>query len=210
MERKDESKKGDDVMAVKKVTAEFSGDLAELNESGQSIYSGDLKVSETAGMYSAIVRAYDDAGNVSIAKSNEIEVTIWKPPKTNWTKYDRFNWTDYNRIKNNLQWLYEKVCELYKPFSIADMGDDIKSYRAYWTVAFFNAWEQNLDTINKNMFVQDYGQKQTFYENGVFIQWNELNRIESAILNMRQILDNQQAGLRRIPFRLGAFKEVRV
>lgn len=184
----DESKKGCDGMAIERVTAELGDKTDALRETTDSNYEGDI----------------------SVAKSREIEVTIWRPPKVNWTANDRFNFVDYNRIKNNLKWLHEKAIELYQSFPISDMGEDIESYTSYWPVAFFNAWEQNLETINKNIFVQNYGQKQTFYENGVFIQWNELNRIEGATLRMRQILDSQEAGLKRLSFRLGNFKGVRV
>lgn len=206
---KDEIKKGGIPLAIKRVTAELGNSNAELKKSQQEVYSGDLIAPKNGGYYSATVKAHDDAGNIAVAKSNEIEVTIWKPPKTNWKSTDRFNWKDYNRIKNNLKWLHEKVCELYKSFSVEDMGDDISSYSSYWEVKFFNAWENNLETINKNMFSQNYGQKQRFFENGAFIQWNELNRIESAILRMHDILESQESGIRRIPFRFGLYKEVR-
>lgn len=197
-------------MAVERVTAELENSHTELKENSESIYSGELKTPEFGGMYSATVKAYDDAGNVSIEKSDEIKVTIWKQPKTDWKSMDKFNWRDYNRIKNNLTWLHEKACELYKHFPIDDMGEDIRDYRTYWEVRFFNAWENNLETINQNMFYQNYGQKQRFFENGVFIKWNELNRIESAILRMHDILESQENGIRKIPFRFGMFKEVRV
>ena len=197
-------------MAIERVIAELGNSHTELKENPETIYSGELKTPERGGNYSATVKAYDDAGNVAIAKSNEIKVTIWKPPKTNWKSTDKFNWSDYNRIKNNLKWIHEKACELYKPFKIDDMGEDIRDYRTYWEVRFFNAWEENLDTINKYMYSQNYGKRQRFYENGPFIQWNELNRIEGAILRMREILDSQESGIRRIPFRFGLYKEVRI
>lgn len=159
--------------------------------------------------YSITGKENDNEENIGIKKSREVEETIWKPPKTDWKPTDKFNWIDYNRIKNNLTWLHKKACELYKTFSIEDMGDDIYSYSEYWKVEFFNAWEENLEIINKNMFFQNYGQKQRFFENGVFVQWNELNRIEDAILRMHDILESQESGIRRIPFRFGLYKEVR-
>lgn len=134
----------------------------------------------------------------------------WREPKTDWNSDDRFNFADYNRIKNNLQWLYEKAIVLWKPFEIVDMGADIKDYLSYWQVQYFNAWEQNLDIINQNIFTQDYGVTQRFFENGPFIKWDELNRIESATLAMRGILDRQEYGLKRMEFRLGAYKDVRI
>lgn len=191
------------------MTAELKNSSAELKKSVGEIYSGNLTTPREGGYYSATVKAYDNAGNVAISKSNEIEVTIWKPPKTDWKSTDRFNWKDYNRIKNNLSWLHKKACELYKNFQIDEMGEDINNYSSYWDVKFFNAWENNIDIINKNMYVKNYGNKQRFFENGVFIQWNELNRIESAILQMHDILESQEKGIRRLSFRFGLYKEVR-
>lgn len=133
----------------------------------------------------------------------------WTEPKTNWVSTDRFNIADFNRIKNNLQWLYEKAVKLYKNFDIADMGEDITSFESYWNVAFFNAFESNVETINNTIYTQDYGISQRFFENGPFIKWDELNRIETACLRMKDILHRQKIGLRKIPFSLGNMKGVR-
>lgn len=134
----------------------------------------------------------------------------WQEPKVNWSSTDRFNLRDYNRIKNNLKWLHEKANMLYKMFDIVDMGDDMTEYTARWSAESFNAFEDNLATINANIFTKDYGIAQRFYANAPFIKWDELNRIESATLNMKKILVNLEAGLPRLAFRLGANKEVKV
>ena len=134
----------------------------------------------------------------------------FKEPKTDWTEKSRFNIEDYNRIKNNLEWLYQKAVYLNRPFEIEDMGEDIFDYISYWKVSYFNAFEDNIEVINKNILTKDYGTPQKFYENGAFIRWTELNRIESAILSMKNILDNHEKGLQKIPFVLGRFKEIRV
>lgn len=196
-------------MAVERVTADIGKENLQLENTEDNLYEGSVTAPDIGGNYSVQISAYDDAGNISQA-SEMVEVSIWHTPKTDWKPTDRFNFVDYNRIKNNLQWLHDKVEELYKSFSIEDMGEDIKDYTSFWKPKYFNAWEKNLDIINSNMFKQDYGVSQRFFENGVFIQWNELNRLESAILRMRDILDREEAGLRRIPFRLGNFKEVRI
>ncbi len=201
-------------MAIKEVTATLAEETTNLESKQDSIYSGNLTAPKENGIYSVQVSAYDDAGNVT-TDNTEVEVTLWHTPKTNWKPTDRFNFVDYNRIKNNLTWLHEKAQELWKPFNIEYMGEDLKEPEPFepappWKVRFFNAWEENLDTINKNIFTQDYGERQIFFENGAFIQWNELNRIESAILEMRDILDRQEAGLRKLSFRLGTFKGVKI
>ena len=209
MERDDESEKGGHGMAITQVTAELSDEITQLQNTSGDDYSGSLTAPYPYGDYDVEVQAYDDAGNITTA-TKELKVTKWRTPKVDWKPTDRFNFVDYNRIKNNLEYLHERAVQLYRQFSIADMGEDILVYTAYWNVDVFNLFEKNLETINKNAYTQDFGVSQTFYPNGVFIKYDELNHIESAILSIRMVFDNQEAGLRRIPFRLGAFKEARV
>lgn len=137
-------------------------------------------------------------------------MAVWTEPKIDWSSTDRFNISDYNRIKNNIQWLCDKANELYASFSYTDMGNDIVSYDSYWKVEFFNAFEENIETINRNIFTKDYGISQRFFENGPFIKWDELKRIENACLSMKDILQRQEAGkTTRLYFRLGNMKGVR-
>lgn len=194
---------------IEKVTATVAEETTDLKESN-SVYTGELTAPMDSGSYPVTVSAYDDSGNVTVNTSTVAEVTLWHTPKTNWKATDRFNYVDYNRIKNNLTYLHDLAQEVYKQFSIVDMGADIEDYTGWFTAAAFNAFESNLETINKNIFTQDYGVSQRFFNNGQFIKWDELNRIESATLQMNDILDRQKAALRKLPFRLGAFKEVRI
>lgn len=194
---------------IEKVTATVAEETTDLKESN-SVYTGELTAPMDSGSYPVTVSAYDDSGNVTVNTSTVAEVTLWHTPKTNWKATDRFNYVDYNRIKNNLTYLYELAQEVYKQFSIVDMGADIEDYTGWFTAASFNAFESNLETINKNIFTQDYGVSQRFFDNGQFIKWDELNRIESATLQMNDLLERQKATLRKLPFRLGAFREVRI
>lgn len=134
----------------------------------------------------------------------------WIEPKTDWNKNDRFNYSDYNRIKNNLDYIAKKTEQLVKPVEVSDMGDDITSYLAYWDVNVFNMFETNLEAIARASYGKDYGDAKTFYENGMFIKYDELNRIESATLDIYNMLMAQESGLRKIPFVLGRFREVRI
>lgn len=197
-------------MAITKVTATVDSDTTVLGQDNATTYSGELTASTESGDYPVTVAAYDDAGNVAVDTSAVAEVSLWHTPKTNWTVNDRFNYADYNRIKNNLTYLHELAQEVYKQFSIVDMGEDIEDYTGWFTASAFNAFETNLETINKNIFTQDYGVSQRFFDNGQFIKWDELNRIESATLQMNDLLESQKATLRKLPFRLGAFREVRI
>ena len=174
----------------------------------------DLTAEEIADIEK--LRTFYPITNISNNYYCEMSVTYqslnygWLTPKTDWKSTDRFNFVDFNRIKNNFLFLHEKAQKLWHTFQIENMGEDILSYEAYWEVSKFNAFEKNLESINKNIFTQNYGYSKTFFENAPFIKYDELNRIESAILSMYKILQNQETALRKIPFRLGAYKEVRI
>lgn len=128
--------------------------------------------------------------------------------KTDWESSDRFNASDYNRIKGNLNFLHERAEQFYPNFGIIDMGAD-KGYADYPYAKEINNFEKNLETINKNVYTQNIGMTSTFYSNGAFIQWNELNRIESATLRIYEMLNRLEAGLPVLAFRLGNVKGVR-
>ena len=130
----------------------------------------------------------------------------WIEPKTDWTSTTRFNIDDYNRIKNNLTYLHETALLRVGAIEIEDMGEDLTEYTGYWEVDKFNAFENNLHAITAKVINADIGLKKTFYENGPFIDFAELNRIESTTLRIKNTLDNLSAGLRGIPFVLGQFK----
>lgn len=133
----------------------------------------------------------------------------WTEPKTNWSAEDRFNIADFNRIKNNILWLHQKAIMLYKNFNIEDMGEDVTTFKSYWNVAFFNAFETNIEAINKSIYTQDFGISQKFFENGPFIKFDELNRIENSCLSMKEVLERQESGLKRLPIRLGNMKGIK-
>lgn len=144
-----------------------------------------------------------------------METAEWITPKTDWSgssdssgNYtgDYFNYTDYNRIKNNLSFLHGLSEELYPDYDIEDMGDD-KTVSDYVYADEINTFENNLVTINENTYNTDYGTAQSYLVNGAFIDYNELNRIESAMLNIYTRLNRQYTERRRLPFRLGKREE---
>jgi hypothetical protein len=135
----------------------------------------------------------------------------WTTPKIDWYGYtddngdyqgDRFNASDYNRIKNNIQYLRDIAVQMYADFDIADMGGD-KSYSDYPYADEINLIENNLDIVTANTFRKDYGTKQIYTDNGAFIDFAELNRIESASLDLYNQLKSQYEGRRMLTFMLG-------
>lgn len=135
----------------------------------------------------------------------------WITPKTNWVDGDRVLNKDYNRIKNNIQYLFENGGDIWSA-GITDMGNDrastdISPYR----YAKFNLFEENLENLNNSgPLVLTIGSKKVFYGNGQFIDAEELNRIESATLELYTLMDSINKAKRRLDFRLGTFKEIRI
>ena len=196
---------------IERVEADFNGQTKQLQEAAVNNYAGAFNSPEASGNYPVGITAVDDGGNITTKTAlYAVDVSGWQIPKTNWKPTDRFNIGDYNRIKRNLEILHDLVEQLYISFSIEDMGSTKTSYLDFFYASEINRFESNLETINRNMFTQDYGISQRFFDNGPFIKWDELNRIEGAMLQMRDILDRQKAGLRRLPFRLGNMKGERI
>ena len=199
---------------IERVEATFASQSKQLNKVKEK-YEGEFSEPNASGFYGTEVRAYDDSGNVTVANERNtegmlVEVIKWHPPKVNWKITDRFNIQDYNRIKNNLEYLNERASKLYAQFIIEEMGPDKETYRSYYYAYEFNRFERNLEVINKHILTQDYGVSQKFYDNGHFIDYRELNRLEGAILEMNILLDNLEAGLARLSFRLGDWKGVKI
>lgn len=140
----------------------------------------------------------------------------WITPKTDWKvrtdeqgKYvgDYFGIEDYNRIKNNIQFLHTLAVKMYENFKISDMGDD-KGYADYPYADEINIIENNLEILAENTFRKNYGKKQVYVDNGRFIDHEELNRIESVLLDMYNRLTGQYNGRRMLAFMFGSREAV--
>lgn len=131
----------------------------------------------------------------------------WIAPKTDWNEQSRMNAVDYNRIKNNLQVLAELVGSVYCTVTIAEMGED-KEFSSWYFAKEFNRFESNLEIINQAAYQKDIGDKKTFFDNGPFIDYKELNRIESSMLEFYERASLQKKTLPRLSFRMGNVKGV--
>lgn len=134
----------------------------------------------------------------------------WQTPKTDWYGEviegvyvgDRFNAVDYNRIKNNLIYLRDLATTVYESFNIETVSND-KTTADFFYADEINAMERNLDTINNNTLKRNYGTRVTFSANGNTPVYTELNRLESAILDLYDRLSNQSEGRRTLTFNFG-------
>lgn len=120
-------------------------------------------------------------------------MAAWVTPKTNWYGAtsngvytgDYFTAVDFNRIKNNLVYLrdYAVTTLEYPVFQINDLGTD-RGYSDFFYAHEMNALEENLDIINNHTLLLDYGTAPVYYANGPAMTFEELNRLEGAILDL--------------------------
>lgn len=129
----------------------------------------------------------------------------WETPKTNWVKTDRINFADYNRIKNNLAYLRDMAEQLYQEFNIT-VDPDKDKYSLWPYPSEINRLEENLETIRSRTYPFQTGQKRTYYGNVPTIDWQELNRLESACKLIYDNLQGQAEGKRRLSYRLGGLR----
>ena len=136
---------------------------------------------------------------------------MWQTPKTNWYgsvdanghyEGDRFNAVDFNRIKNNLEYLREMAIKMYKEFSIVSLGSD-RTPADYFYADEINRLEENLTTINNKTLRRSYGTAPTYVDNGRTMDFTELNRLESAMLDLYDRLTNQSEGRRKFQWNFG-------
>lgn len=134
----------------------------------------------------------------------------WQTPKTDWSGDvvdgvyvgDRFNAVDFNRIKNNLEYLRELAVKMYEEFTIHSLGSD-RTPKDYFYADEINKLEANLTTINSKSLKRSYGSAPTYVDNGNTMDFKELNRLESAILDLYDKLTNEYEGRRMLTWNFG-------
>ena len=135
----------------------------------------------------------------------------WTTSKTDWYGTtdadgvyigDRFNAADFNRIKNNLDYLRNLAIKMYEKFSLVSLGQD-RVAGDYFYADEINQLEENLNTLNENTLQRNYGSAPVYFENGNTMDFTELNRLESAILDLYDRLNNQSEGRRMFTWNFG-------
>lgn len=126
----------------------------------------------------------------------------WVTPKTNWVSSDYFNIEDYNRIRGNIQYVYEYALRLYKVFGIDVMQE--RTLGGAVAAELLNDVEKNLDKIVENTYnLIEYRPSKSFEPGQAAWNYDDLNRIERNLLLIITMLESQEAGLRRLAFELG-------
>lgn len=203
-------------MSVEKVTVNASyGDEFDANEEAQNVFVGTSQVPDDLQTthYNLTIKAEDDAGNKAIY-GEPLDLTVvprWITPKTNWACYydangryigDFFEIDDWRRIIGNLYYLKELAYKMYPVFPYNDMGDK-KQYNDLPYANEWNAIERNLDYLIQYTYKFDIGKTRTYYPEMPAVNYDDLNRIESACLKIYEGLTGQYEGLRVLAFTLG-------
>lgn len=134
----------------------------------------------------------------------------WSTPKINWNGSvvndvyvgDRFNATDFNRIKNNISYLRDLAVKLYNDFEIHSLGND-RTPKDYFYADEINKIEENLSTINNNTIKRSYATARFYMDNGIVMNFRELNRIENTTLDLYEKLTNEYNGRRTLTWNFG-------
>lgn len=102
-----------------------------------------------------------------------------------------------------MQYLIDLAYELYPEFGVIVLGED-KTYSDQPYASTWNAIERDIDAIYQNTFqIRDHQETNTYYPNNKYVSAADLNRIESFQLKMKELLENQKLGRKRLSFKLG-------
>lgn len=132
----------------------------------------------------------------------------WKKPKTDWNAQrdlkgnyigDYFNVNDYNRIKNNIEFL-GAIARRFWPVLVKAQPD--RKHEEYPYADEINTLVENLEAINAYVGCE-IGEKTVYLPNGAFIGYEDLNRIESACLDLYETMNTLYKKANKLPYRFG-------
>lgn len=133
----------------------------------------------------------------------------WIEPKTDWNAKSYFNYTDYNRIIGNIGFLKAFLDSLFYDLTNISLGVE-KSVRSQIYAEEMNAIEDALEKLNLETYKFKIGETKDYISNGSTPNYEEFNRIESAILKIYEQMINHKESLTRLAFTLGNMKGIRV
>lgn len=138
----------------------------------------------------------------------------WITPKTDWDSADFFNIEDYGRIINNIAYLKVFAKEvLILELANVDFSEDIVNDKTYSSMIYaseINAIEDKLEELNQKTYSINIGDKKVYYPNEKTMNYDDLNRMETACLNIYKTLVSQINGIDRLSFTLGGQKGIRL
>lgn len=193
-------------MAEVKVIATLNDTDYELTEEN-NVYSEEIVAPNQSTEIS--VMAIAESGEYSVRTANLYVNMDWLPPKTDWTAQDYVNTVDYNRIIGNIAYLKAYLDSLFLGLTNVSLGEE-KAEKSLIYAREINAIEVALETLNLETYKFDIGETKEYMANRRTLDFNELNRIESAILLLYQTMVIHKENLPRLAFTLGSQKGIKV
>lgn len=132
----------------------------------------------------------------------------WTTPKTDWVATDFVSDTAYNRWINNLNYL-QTLCKKMYALNETNLGSDVTEDDIPFE-DMLNAIETALENVNIASYDFNIGEKTVFEANGHYIDYVEINRIESAELKLYKWLTAQYNNIPVLSFRLGQYRGIKV
>lgn len=136
---------------------------------------------------------------------------MWLDPKTNWQPDDYINASDFNRIRGNIEHLKEWANTLYVSF---DFDEELEGEKTYSDIAYASVWnnlENALQKIIDNTYDLNVGDKMIYNPSSSYIDYEELNRLESTCLRYYQMFDTQQnETIETLSFQLGNYGGIKL
>lgn len=193
-------------MAEVKVIATLNDTDYELTEEN-NVYSEEIVAPNQNTEIS--VMAIAESGEYSVRTANLYVNMDWLPPKTDWTAQDYVNTVDYNRIIGNIAYLKAYLDGLFADLTNVSLGEEKPELSPIYAREI-NAIEVALETLNLETYKFDIGETKEYMANRRALDFNELNRIEGAILLLYQTMVIHKENLPRLAFTLGGQKGIKV
>lgn len=148
----------------------------------------------------------------------------WITPKTDWTEDAFINSGDVNRWIGNLNYLRDLASHLYitqidylntqEKVVVGSIDGDLWQGDTDEDIHLYsdemNELETKLTEINNGTLIYEIGEQQTYHDNGAMPDYNELNRIESAMLRLYAEMTIQHDNLDRLAFTLGGERKFKI
>ena len=136
-------------------------------------------------------------------------MSVWQEPKTNWKNGDYFNLSpDYQRIKGNIEYLYDISLLLFPLYKIYELG--MYTIDQFPRADFFNTIVYNTDLINKgtlNKSNPTFKSMRTYVPNGLIWGKDDLNIIEENLeMLYKELKIKRYDNVPKLPITLGTKK----
>lgn len=136
----------------------------------------------------------------------------WTGVKTDWVSTDYFNIADYNRVVGNLEYLRGLASELFEEITFTAIPSE-KTVNDKILASEMTAIENNLYLLNTKTYKlskYEIGEKNSYKANAKTHNYEDMNRIEDAIIKLYNLMTVHKASLPRLAITLGGQKGFKV